>query len=346
MDALLYWLSLSFIRLLQALPLRWVARLGRAGGGLAYWVDARHRRVALGNLTRCFGNEKSAPQIRALAKENFKRLGENYGCAVKTASMRWSDLEKHLEFGGLEELGYGKDQRAGTPGIEPSPQPFNPSTLSPRRSEAKAGQRSDTPAGIVMAIGHFGNFELYARANQLFPEFQFATTYRALRQASLNKLLVELRTGSGCLVFERRRDGDALRAAMSSQRLLLGFLSDQHAGTGGAWIPFFNQPCSTTTAPAIFALRYKVPLHTAICYRIGLARWRIEVGEEIPTQQDGQRRSSAEIMLEVNRAFEAAIRRDPANWFWVHKRWKPNPSKAQGAKANVEQPAVQLDHRG
>ena len=28
-------------------------------------------------------------------------------------------------------------------------------------------------------------------------------------------------------------------------------------------------------------------------------------------------------MLDVNRAFEVAVRRDPANWFWVHDRWKP-----------------------
>jgi lauroyl/myristoyl acyltransferase len=27
-------------------------------------------------------------------------------------------------------------------------------------------------------------------------------------------------------------------------------------------------------------------------------------------------------MRDVNRAFEAAVRRDPANWFWVHRRWK------------------------
>jgi lauroyl/myristoyl acyltransferase len=25
----------------------------------------------------------------------------------------------------------------------------------------------------------------------------------------------------------------------------------------------------------------------------------------------------------VNRAFEAAVQRDPATWFWVHNRWKP-----------------------
>jgi hypothetical protein len=32
-------------------------------------------------------------------------------------------------------------------------------------------------------------------------------------------------------------------------------------------------------------------------------------------------------MLEINRAFEVAIRHDPANWFWVHKRWKPGKWK-------------------
>jgi lauroyl/myristoyl acyltransferase len=27
-------------------------------------------------------------------------------------------------------------------------------------------------------------------------------------------------------------------------------------------------------------------------------------------------------MVEVNAAYERAIRRDPANWFWPHRRWK------------------------
>jgi KDO2-lipid IV(A) lauroyltransferase len=32
-------------------------------------------------------------------------------------------------------------------------------------------------------------------------------------------------------------------------------------------------------------------------------------------------------MREVNRSFEKAVRRDPANWFWVHRRWKlKNPT--------------------
>ena len=43
-------------------------------------------------------------------------------------------------------------------------------------------------------------------------------------------------------------------------------------------------------------------------------------------------------MLDVNRAFEAAVRRDPANWFWVHNRWKLKFRKA--AKADREASAA------
>ncbi len=91
-------------------------------------------------------------------------------------------------------------------------------------------------------------------------------------------------------------------------------------------LPFLGHDCSTSAAPAIFALRYHCALHTGICYRVGLARWRIEAGDEIPTHENGRPRSAAAIMRDVNRAFEAAVRRDPANWFWVHRRWKPAPA--------------------
>jgi KDO2-lipid IV(A) lauroyltransferase len=43
-------------------------------------------------------------------------------------------------------------------------------------------------------------------------------------------------------------------------------------------------------------------------------------------------------MLDVNRTFEQAVRRDPANWFWVHNRWKPSPrnkQKTKNAKAEL-----------
>ena len=109
---------------------------------------------------------------------------------------------------------------------------------------------------------------------------------------------------------------------MKQQGVMLGLLADQHAGDAGLLLPFLGHTCSTSAAPAVYALRYHCALHTGVCYRVGLARWRIEEGPRIPTLENGRPRATAAIMLDVNRAFELAVRRDPANWFWVHNRWK------------------------
>ena len=294
MDSVLYWLARMLVAGIQLLPLAWVARLGRAAGGLAWWLDARHRRVALSNLAMCFA-EKSPEEIRALAGENFRRIGESFACAVKTAAMDIEELRPHLEFVGVERLPKGA---AGEP-----------------------------PPNVVIAIGHFGNFELYARFGQLCPEYQCATTYRALKNPAANRLMQQVRERSGCLFFERRTDGPLLRAAMHRRGIIMGFLADQSmTGLRG---PFLGHDCSTTLAPAVFALRYHCELFTGFCFRIAPARWRVELGDEIATHADGHPRISEAIMSDVNRSFENAVRRDPANWFWVHRRWKPEERRAK-----------------
>jgi KDO2-lipid IV(A) lauroyltransferase len=120
---------------------------------------------------------------------------------------------------------------------------------------------------------------------------------------------------------------------MNQNNIILGLLADQHAGDSGLRLQFLGHDCSTSPAPAVFALRYDCDLTTGICYRTGLAQWRIEEGEPIPVFEEGRPRSTAAIMLDVNRAFEAAVRRDPANWFWVHNRWKARKFRHELAPA-------------
>lgn len=296
MDTLLYWLARLVVGGLQALPLTTVARLGRAGGAVAYVLDGRHRNVAKRNLAACFP-EKSIPEVAALAKENFRRIGESYACAVKTASLSVEEIDRVLELSGVEKL--------------------------------QLRREDGTPRSAVFAVGHFGNFEVYARTQRAYPGHQIATTYRSLRQPGLNHLLQQLRARSGARFYERRTDATALKAAMNGGQIALGLLADQHAGDGGLRLPFFGHDCSTSAAPAVFALRYGCPLYTSICYRIAPGHWRVEYGDEIPTHAQGRPRSLEDISRDVNGAFEAAIRRDPANWFWVHNRWKPGKHRQQ-----------------
>jgi lauroyl/myristoyl acyltransferase len=303
LDQLIAWIAQCLIVVIQALPLKMVALIGRAGGEIAWWVDARHRKVMLANLAAAFP-KMSRREVLGIARENMRRLGENYVSAVKTASMTFEQVDQICEVRGVEKL--------------------------PLISS------SEGPKNCIVAIGHFGNFELNAILSRKAPHFKPAATYRGLKQPALNKIMQMIRERSGCKFYERRTEGRALKNALNEGGLLLGLLSDQHSGNGGVWGPFLGRDCSTTAAPAILALRYDATLLTAICYRTSLARWVIEVGDLIPTVEAGQARSVQALTHDINRALEAGVLRDPANWFWVHNRWKAQNAK-QSRIASAEE---------
>lgn len=275
------------VLLVQSLPLKAVAHLGRFLGFAAYCADFRRRRLAVHNLRCVFGSEWDGRKIVAVAKENFRRLGESYCCAVKSARMSGERLKSRICCVGGEEL---------------------------RRANLRAKNQ-------IVAIGHFGNFELYARLGQLIGLSNTATTYRALKNSAANRIMETLRRQSGTCFFERRQEAGSLKKSLQHGGIVLGLLADHHAGNGAA-AEFLGLPCLATKAPAVLALRYRADLRTAICYRTGLAQWRIEIGKAIPLYNGNRARPVADIIQNVQTTLAEAVRRDPANWFWVHRRWR------------------------
>jgi KDO2-lipid IV(A) lauroyltransferase len=314
MNWVIYWLARFLVAGLQALPLPLVARLGRSGGSLWWLVDAKHRGLVRRNLAAAFP-DKSAGEMKGIEREVFRRIGENSLAAVKTASMRDAELLKICTIVGVEKL-------------------------------PKAGL-ANSPSNLVGAVGHFGNFELYARLAKPVTGWQSATTYRAMNQPGLDSIVQKLRATSGCIFYERRRDAEALREALARGGLFVGLLSDQHPNKGGVLVPFMGRECATTTAPAVLAMRYEAPLFPVICYRAALGRWRVEIGDEIPLREGGERRTVEAITRDINAAFEAAIRRDPANWFWVHNRWKkPRTKRLTKNQKSLEGDEQNTGHSG
>lgn len=294
------WLLSCLLGLIRLLPLVTVARLGRALGAVAHRLDRRHRRVAEENLALAFPNLPPT-QMRALALENFRRIGEAYACAIKTPGMDPAELLARIDIVGLEEV-----LRAG-------------------------------PERVVVATGHFGSFDLLAQGQHRRPDWRLATTYRGQRFAPLDRALQRIRNLTGVRFIERHGAAESITGLFQRGRAILALFSDQHGGGKGLWLPFLGRPCSCSNAPAVLALRYKATLAMAICYRTDLARWRIELGPVIPTQgADGRDRPVDDIAREVHGHYEAAVRRDPANWFWVHRRWKP-PSTRQRSVPGEEE---------
>ena len=283
--------------LIRLLPLKLVCFIGRQIGFVFYFIDTSHRKIAVNNLTNSLGNYHSESEITSIAKENFRRLGEVYLSVLKTAHISLKNLSDILSVKGLEHL----DLSQRNDGLNPS---------------------------FMFAIGHFGNFELYANAGLFAPEFDVGTTYRGFNQPWVEKLVTKIRNRSGCHYFDRRFEGKKLMSFMKRPNSITGLLADQNAGRSGIELPLFGLPCSTNPAPAIFSLRYNLRLHCCLCRRVGLGRWELELGPEISTHTNGNARSVNDIMSDINATYEDYIREDPANWFWVHNRWK-RPDRAK-----------------
>ena len=288
------------IALIQALPLTLVARLGQIWRGVGFmcWIAgiaAWRCEISSSVLAREKLPEKSA----ASRGKIFAASARTFACAVKTAGMDFSHTERACRI-----------HRAGR----------NKKPPGPKRTQS-----------IVGAIGHFGNFELYARFGQFAPAFKCATTYRGLRQASLNRLLQSLRERSGCLFFERRFDASPCETFMNQPGVMLGLLADQHAGLKRVALAIprprlLDLGCAGHFCACAIIAPFTPGFVTGSGWRAGGSK----LGTKFQTLENGQPRSAEAIMRDVNRAFEAAVRRDPANWFWVHNRWKSyQPKNAQ-----------------
>ena len=302
-DALLVTVARVAVFFLCILSVRSAARLGRLGGGLAYHLDGRHRRVAIRNLTLTFETTKGPAEIAAIARENFKRIGENICAAINLSSMLPEDVGRFLDIA---------------------------------ESGSVASSSALREKNVLLASGHFGSFELFAHLAKRYPQFRHASTYRGIRQPRLDEFMCNLRTRCGTALFDRRTASEALKRELSAGGVMLILFADQSDRRNGIELPFLGRPAFTNRGPAIMAARYQCALFAPICYRVGLGEYRIEMGEPIPTRDsDGRRRTIEAITRDINATHEAAILRDPANWFWVHNRWKLKVEKPAAAPVDA-----------
>jgi heptosyltransferase-2 len=289
MDYLVYLCYRLCTALVSALPLAVVYRLGQIAGGLAYLILWPYRRLARANLTIAYGGELSPAKIRRLAHRHFVRLGANLLCAVKASDITLAHLREIAEVEGLPIL-----------------------------EEAFArGQ------GVVLVISHIGNWELFAQLCQFLPSQRWGTVYQPLRNRFIEAHVQRSRTRHGVVLFSRK-SGFSGPTAFLRAGGAVGVLVDQHAGDGGVWSPFFGRLASTSTLAALLALRTGAALVPLAVHTSGPARWRVVISPPVPVGEPPL--EPGHLTAEINQVLAKQIDRSPADWFWVHNRWKtPRP---------------------
>jgi lipopolysaccharide heptosyltransferase II len=288
MDYCIYLVYRIFSGAIALLPLTAGFRLGRGLGWIAYYLAAPYRRLVMRNLRIAFEGEKSADELRGLAREHFATLGANLFASFKLATMSRDAISARVDIQNMEAL-----HKAAEPG-----------------------------KGVVLVLSHLGNWELLAHIVPHGPPGRLVgTVYQPLGNPYFDGHVNAARARFGLVPFNRRL-GFGAPIKFLREGGVACVLVDQHAGDGGIWTPLFGRLASTSPLAATMAVRTGAPLVAVAVYSTGCARWRLVVSEPLPRETNDPDRLTAEINL----ALEKEIRVSPADWFWVHARWKtPRP---------------------
>ncbi len=173
---------------------------------------------------------------------------------------------------------------------------------------------------VVLVTGHFGNYEA-TRAALVARGFNIGGLYRDMKNPYFNAHYVKTMEAFGGPVFPQGRKGTAgfVRHLKNGGQLVLLF--DQHV-FGAPALDFLGQPANTAVSAAELALRYDallIPFY-------GLRRsdgLSFEAILEAPVPHS----DPITMTQAVTDSLAARVRENPEQWFWVHRRWRPQDSE-------------------
>lgn len=181
--------------------------------------------------------------------------------------------------------------------------------------------------GIFIAIGHSGNWEWFAALLSLLFQGKAASLYKEQSSELFDRLIYRIRTRLGNLQLLESKSAYRSLSAKRNTALLVLIPGDQTPGGKKTdhWTTFLNQetPFFTGLEKMVMTLDYEV--YFADLQRTGRGTYMAVVE---PLETSNQQNQTVGITESYARKLEEAIRKQPDNWLWSHRRWKHKRNKA------------------
>ena len=280
--------ALACLWLLHWLPVRLQAALGAGLGALLHALAAKRRRIATRNIELCLPELDAGARAR-LVREHFGWLGR-------------SILERGL-------LWYAPRAR-----IE---------RLIEVEGDVHLAERTQAP--LMWLVPHFMALEVAAAATQLFQTRRGATIYQAQSNPVFDAAVRKGRQRfGGSELFTRRDSAKPLIRAIRQQGLGFFNLPDMDFGIkDAAFVPFFGVPAATLLAPSRMARLLGMTVQPVVAEMLASGGWRVRF---LPPLEAWPTDDAEADTLRMNQWIEGEVRRNPAQYFWVHKRFKTRPA--------------------
>ncbi len=185
---------------------------------------------------------------------------------------------------------------------------------------------------FLLVTGHYGNFEIIGYLLGVFG-FNIYSIARPLDNKYINKWLYGVRERMGQKIIDKKGATEKMSELME-QGATLCFIADQDAGKKGVFVDFFSRKASTYKSIGLLAINYNRPIAIGASRRKGdKFFFEIECSRIIYPEEWADKSDPLKwITQEYSRALEDLIRKDPSQYWWLHRRWKTRPREERVKK--------------
>ena len=284
------WVGLVFVAsLVKLIPQRLLYGCAKIIAVVVYRIAHKKRGTALESLAIAFGQEKSPQEIEQIAKDCFVFLAKA-GMEVIFLMDRPPLLKKQVEIVGKENL------------------------------DAVLAKGK----GAILVTAHFGNFPLMF-AKLSLEGYMTAGIMRFMRDERAEKFFTRKRNRVGIKTIYSQPRKECVENSIRTLRDngLLIIPLDQNFGTAGVFVDFFGRKAATATGPVVLAQRTKAALLP--CFIVRQKDDTHSIIFEPPLELVEGATAGETIAVNIQKLtdiIEIYIRRYPAEWGWIHRRWK------------------------
>lgn len=191
-------------------------------------------------------------------------------------------------------------------------------------SRARVEALRATGNGFVVMTAHFGNWECLG-AFMISIGFDVGTWAKPMHNPTTEALIRNQRERVGYSVFYPGQSPLRLFRHVRKGGII-ALVADQDARGEGIFLPFFGYPASTATGAPWVAVKLGVPIIAGFGFRTPDGGMRAWAAEPFYPNPDADPDAEIERALRYYHQYlEIAIREDPAQYMWFHRRWKTRP---------------------
>ena len=286
-----YRILMFMSRMICCLPHSFLKSLGKGLGILYYKFIKKQRQLALRQIRRSL--DISEAEAERTIRDSFINMGRNFLEMLYMPHLSKENFTDYIEIDHLDRL------------------------------KAALAEKH----GVVILTGHVGNWE-WLSAAFTFSGLPVTAIAKPQPNEQYTRVLNDLRATVGVEIFSRGTSELLAAARALKKGKILGFLADQDAGPGGAFIDFFGRPAATPMGPAVFSKKFNSPVLPAFILRQPNGRHKVVIGEVMRYEDTGDSdRDLFSITEKMTRILEQIIRENPTQWLWFQKRWNTPPDE-------------------